>query len=127
MSEERSPWVVQKSNFLEVGNYVAEFRSVENKELNGEIKWKWTFEIKRGKAAGKDATALTNRSIMTGGGHLGHPGRLVQGLLGRPVVSDENVEAAIKACIGKTYLIKYEGGPKGGKPAVQDVGPVPEM
>lgn len=122
-STSESPFVVQSGNALDVGNYVAEYGGVNDQDLNGETKWRWLWKVRAGRAAGKDATALTNRSISPNS----HPGQLVKGLLGRDITPGENVETALKACVGKTYLIGYKVGPKGGKPAVREVGPVPEM
>lgn len=118
-----SPFVVQSGNALDVGNYVAQYGGLVDHDLNGETKWRWAWTVKGGRAAGKDATALTNRTISPNS----HPGELVKGLIGRDIVPGENVETALKECVGKTYLIAYKSGPKGGKPAVREVGPVPEM
>lgn len=118
-----NPFIVQSGNVLDVGNHIAEYCGLVDQDLNGEMKWKWTWKIKAGKFAGKEATALTSRGIIPSS----HPGQLVKGLLRRDIVPGEDVEAALKACVGKTYLIGYKPGPKGGKPAVREVGPVPEM
>ena len=122
-SNNESPFIVQSGNALDVGNYVAEYGGVADTDLNGETKWRWLWKVKAGRSAGKDATALTNRNISPNS----HPGQLVKGLLGRDIVPGENVEAVLKGCVGKTYLVGYKPGPKGGKPAVREVGPVPEM
>jgi hypothetical protein len=118
-----SPFVVQSGGVLEVNNYFGEYVGVTDQDLSGETKWRWTWKVKTGNAKGKDATALTNRTISPNT----HAGQLVKGLLGRDISPGENVETALKQCVGKTYLIAYKPGPKGGKPAVREVGPVPEM
>jgi hypothetical protein len=118
-----NPFIVKSSNVLEVGNYIAEYAGLTDTDVSGDKKWRWLWKVVKGKASGRDASALTNREITTGS----HPGQLVKGLLGREIQAGEDVETALKECVGKMYLVGYKAGPKGGKPAVREVGPVPEM
>jgi hypothetical protein len=54
-------------------------------------------------------------------------GVLIAGLLGRSLVPGDHVLDAVKACAGRPYLVNVQPGPKGGKPAVRSIGPVPPM
>lgn len=125
------PWVVQtpkQTAQVPIGTYFADYKGVEDKTIKDSagvesIKWLWTWEVKTGPEAGKLATALTDRNITP----TALPGRLIAGLLGRSLVAGENVKKALDACIGKSYLVSVQPGPKGGKPGVQLVSPPPQM
>jgi hypothetical protein len=124
---ENNPWVVQEKPAayvpLPVGFYLADFVSVESKEMPPDgWRWRWTWRVASGEHAGKDATALTGQAIHAGS----QAGNLTTGLLGRPLVAGEDVQAAIAACIGKRYMVGQQPGPKGGKPAVRSCGKPPQ-
>lgn len=124
---EVNPWVVQapkQAAQVPVGFYTALFKGVEEVKLQtGETKWRFAWEVKGGAEAGKQATAFTDQSISPST----LPGRLISGLLGRPLQPGENVKASVDACLGKTYLVNVQPGPKGGKPGVKIVGQPPAM
>jgi hypothetical protein len=120
-------WVVQEPKQIEqvpVGSYTADYQGVEEVTLKeGGKRWRWSWKIKTGPLAGKLATALTDQSISP----TKLAGVLIAGLLGRALQSGESVKAAIDACIGKTYLVSVQPGPKGGKPCVRMVAQLPPM
>ncbi len=126
-----NPWVVQtpkQGAQVPVGSYFADYKGVEDKVIKDAagveaVKWLWTWAVTKGSEAGKVATALTDRSITT----TALPGQLIAGLLGRQLVAGEDVKAALDACIGKSYLVTVQPGPKGGKPGVRMVGVPPQM
>jgi hypothetical protein len=129
MSELTDPWVVQapkQAAQVPTGTYVgAEFVAVEDFTLpkTGEAKWKWRWKIKTGAEANKEATALTDKSISS----TTLPGRLLSGLLGKPLVPGENVKSLVDGCKGKLYVVVVAEGTKGGKPGVRVVSPMPSM
>jgi hypothetical protein len=107
-----------------VGTYSAKFAGVVEFKLDtGEDKLRWSWKVVGGEHAGKDASALTGRTI----NERTHAGHLISGLLGRKPAQGEDVKQAIDACKDKCYLIGVLVGPKGGKPAVRMVGPMPSM
>lgn len=124
---EANPWVVQTPKQVAqvpVGFYTASFKEVEEVKLqDGSLKWRFTWEVKGGAEAGKQATALTDRNINANT----LPGVLISGLLGRAIIPGENVQASVDACKGKTYLVSVQPGPKGGKPCGRTVGQPPAM
>jgi hypothetical protein len=120
------PWVVRdkpQAVPVPVGMYLVEFAGFEDKTLPDGPRWRWAWKVKAGDHAGQYATALTGCDI--------HPasaaGVLIAGLLGRPIRPGENVKAAVEGCVGKTYMVSVQPGPKGGKPAVRSVGTPPPM
>ena len=120
MSDAENPWVVQpKASAAPVppGAYLATFKGVEDYALpqTGEKRWRWAWLVTGEKERGKMATALTNIGITQGT----QGGNLIAGLLNRALVDGEDVKAAIDACVGKTYTVTVQGGPKGGKPQVR--------
>ena len=121
------PWIVQAPKQTEqvpVGSYVSTFKGVtEIKLQDGSQKWRWAWTVSKGTEAGKVASSLTDRTISP----TSLPGILIAGLLGRQLKPGENVKAAIDACIGKSYMIGVQPGPKGGKPCVRMVMPEQTM
>ena len=83
------------------GNYLAAFKGIEDYDLKGELKWRFSWEVRNGAQVGKAATALCNRTINP----KAETGRLIAGLLGREIVDGENVKEAIESCRDKKYLI----------------------
>lgn len=121
-----NPWVVEAPKAYEAipnGAYMVEFKGVEFLELNGDPKVRLSWEVKSGPQAGKAATALADKSINKNK----ESGRLLSGLLGRDIVIGENVMEALDACVGKTYMIVFGPGQKGGKPAVRSCSNIPAM
>jgi hypothetical protein len=122
-----NPWIVQppkKSAFVSIGSYSAKFEGVEEYKLqDGSDKWKWTWRVVSGEHKGKEASALTDRTIRS----ASLPGHLISGLLGRQLEAGEDVKQAIDACVGKVYMVSVQPGPKGGKPAVRMVATMPSM
>jgi hypothetical protein len=122
-----SEWIVQEAkqtNPVPDGAYNGPFKGVEEFTLQtGEVKWRFIWHIAGGVQQGKIAAALTDRSI--------NPntlaGRLIAGLLGRPLQAGENVKAAVEACVGQNYLFVVQPGPKGGKSMVRMVSKPPQM
>ena len=58
-----------------------------------------------------------------------HAGRLISGLVGRPIVPGEDVNnlwAEMQQAVGKKWAVTVAPGPKGGKPSVQQVSLPPE-
>ena len=64
-----------------VGMDLGMFVGVEEFDLKGEMKWKWTWKIMSGKHSGELATALTNKTIHP----TSPPGVLDSGLAGQGV------------------------------------------
>lgn len=125
---EANPWVVQppkQTGQVPNGFYTGEFQGVEEFALpqDGSLKWRFAWQVDNGPEKGKMATALTDRSISP----TTLPGRLIAGLLGRPLVAGENVQEAVAACVGEHFLVSVEAGPKGGKPGVRSCGKPPQM
>jgi hypothetical protein len=127
MSDQTSnPWVVQEAKKFEplpIGAYTGVFKGVEPCELEGKPKWRFVFEVATGEHKGKTERTLVSPDIKP----TTHAGQVISGLLGRALVAGENVEAAIKACVGQAYLIVVQPGPKGGKPSVRMVSKPPAM
>lgn len=127
--EKVDPWVVQApKQIAQVANgfHLATFKGVETIKLptTGEERWRWTWEVQKGEEKGKIASSLTDCAI----NHNTLPGKLIAGLLGRPILPGENVQASVDACKGKVFLVVVQEGPKGGKPGVKSVGePPPQM
>jgi hypothetical protein len=110
-----NPWVVrEKKEFtpLPIGFYQGGFLGIEEVTLpDGSHKWRFSWKALTGEFKDKIATALCNRDIAINT----HAGRLISGLLGRQLVAGEDVLAAVKAYVGKVYLLSVGAGPKGGK------------
>lgn len=119
------PWVVKVKKAFEplpIGAYVARFTGVEEVKLpSGDDRWRWSWEVTAGDFKSRRADALTERSINANA--LG--GRLVAGILRRPLQDGENVQEALTGRIGQTDLIQIAAGPKGGKPGVKFVSALP--
>jgi hypothetical protein len=124
---EVNPWVVQAPKQTEQvpdGAYVGPFKGVEEVNLpDGSFKWRFPWEVQTGAHKGKIASALTDRSINPNT----LPGRLISGLLGRAIVAGENVKDAVNACVGKTFMVVVQPGPKGGKSGVKSVSQPPAL
>ncbi len=121
------PWVVQapkQREQLPIGNYIGPFKGVEEIKLqDGSLKWRWSWTVKSGPAAGKVASCLTDKSISP----TTLPGRIISGLLGRALIPGENVKESIDACVGKDYMVAVQTGPQNGKPCVRMVTKLPQM
>jgi hypothetical protein len=123
---QHDPWVVQeKKEFTPVpdGNYMTQFRGVDVVQVDGKAKWRWTWEVQGGALVGKQATALTDQNINP----ATLPGRLIAGLLGRPLKAGEHVKSLVDACVGKSYMVGVQPGPQGGKSGVRSCGQPPAM
>ncbi len=120
-------WVVKPSGTepLPVGPYQAGFLGVadySNPDKGIADKWQWTWEVVTGPHKGKKATAMTDRRLTP----ATHPGRLLTGMLGRPLVAGEDLKAAVDGLAGQPSLIRVAPGPKGGRPSVQSADRPPE-
>ena len=91
-------------------------------EKDDGLRWRWTWEVTTGQYKGQMATALTKRDIASNT----HSGRLIAGLLGRELKDGDKVKVLIDACIGRSYMVSVQAGPKNGKPSVQSVSKPPE-
>lgn len=127
--EPNSPvWIVKASGGSEPvpnGAYLADFEDLKafNKpELKLVDKFRWTWTIANGKHAAKKASALTDQEIKS----TTLAGRLLSGMLGRPLIDGENVFALVNSLKGKRFLITIANGPKGGQPQVQSANRPPE-
>lgn len=125
---EVNPWIVKAPKQMEqvpCAMYSVAFKGCEDFVMprDGAKKWRFSWEVRTGEQAGKLATALTDQDISA----KTLPGRLIAGLLGRPIVIGEDVQAAVAECVGKPYLVSVEPGPKGGKPGVKSCGKPPQM
>lgn len=111
---------------IPVGSYFTVFRGVEvfsNSKVEGKLRFAW--EIVTGPMKGKTATALTDMKLTP----ITHAGRLISGLVGRPLQPGEDASAlwtAVQSAIGKKFLVSVQPGPKGGKQSVQVVSTPPE-
>ena len=128
MNTNNNPWIVQAPSkgyeALPVGAYVGKFTgTVEHPLQGGELRWKWRWEVTAGEHKGKEANCLTECKV----NELIKSGRLIAGMLGRPLVVGEDPKAALDACMGQTYMVSVAPGPKGGKPCVQMVAQMPTM
>jgi hypothetical protein len=104
--------------------YLAKFQGVSDHTLQtGEPRWRWVWEIVSGEHLGRQASALTNREISPNT----QSGVLITGLLGQQLKAGDAVKALVEGCIGKTYMVSVQPGPKGGKPGVRSVGSPPAM
>jgi hypothetical protein len=122
------PWVVKAAKQtapLPVGMYLADFKGVENYTLPGtaDVRWRWAWTVATAEHTGKEASALTNQDITPNT----LPGRLIEGLIGKPLVAGDSVKALVDGCTGKRYLVSVQAGPKGGKPGVKAVSIPPAM
>jgi hypothetical protein len=108
-------------------SYFAEFVNVEpfaNDKVKDKLKWKW--KVVAGPHTGREATALTDVKLTP---HT-QAGRLLGGLVGRPLVPCEDVGAlwnTLQSAVGKRFMVVVASGPKGGKASVQSVTLPPEM
>ena len=115
------PWECQEPKSAQVpeGWYTARFKGADEYTLptTGEAKWRFSWIVKTGEHAGKEASALTERGF--------NPntlaGRLIGELLGKPIKGGDHVKALVDACKGKEYLVVVQRGPKNGKPGVKSV------
>jgi hypothetical protein len=122
-----SEWIVQEAKQLNPvpdGAYTGPFKGVEDFKLKtGEDRWRFLWQVASGPYQGRIAPSLTDKDI--------NPntlaGRLIAGLLGRPLQPGENVKAAVEACVGQTYMFVVQPGPKGGKSMVRVVSKPPQM
>ncbi|QEL19417.1 hypothetical protein [Limnoglobus roseus] len=112
---------------LPVGVYFAVFRGVEafsNDKVQDKLTWTWA--VASGPHKGREATALTDLRLTP---HT-HAGRLLAGLVGRPLVPGEDISGLwtdVQKAIGQTWAVTVASGPKGGKPSVQNVSVPSEM
>ena len=106
--------------------YYAAFTGVEpfsNEKVSGKLRFSW--EVVSGTHKGRIATALADANLTA----QTHAGRLIAGILGRPLVPGESVGElweAIQRAIGTKFMVTVSPGPKGGKPSVQSVSLPPE-
>jgi hypothetical protein len=123
MSNNQNPWVVPppKHEPLPVGAHYARFKGVEDYDLKGEPKWRFTWVVVAGPLVGREGTALTDQKLS------GLPRSLTEGLLNRPLVTGDDVRQAVLECVGRTYLITVQVGSQGGKPAVRGVSLPPQQ
>ncbi|MCZ2344104.1 MAG: hypothetical protein LC104_20270 [Bacteroidales bacterium] len=111
---------------LPVGPYVAVFRSLEpfsNDRVSNKLRFVW--EVATGNHKGKTASALCDPNLTPNS----HAGRLIGGLVGRPLQPGEDVAAlwtAVQAAVGRRFMVTVQSGPKNGKPSVQMVSLPPE-
>ncbi len=121
------PWVVQaggKAEPLPPGMYMTNFQGVAPHALaTGETRWRWAWTVKTGPLAGQEASALTECRLTPNT----LSGRLVEGLIGRPLVAGDNVKVLVDATVGKPYMVSVQAGPQGGKPGVKSVSTPPQM
>ena len=90
------------------GNYTAQFSNLEttqHKEYGDGLCWK--FRISQGPQTGKTALRFTGRTASPNSAC----GRIVAGLLGRPLEPDEEID--VDSYVGKTYLIVVEQAQNG--------------
>jgi hypothetical protein len=111
---------------LPSGAYIAEFVNVEpfahptDPKLQNKLKWRW--KVASGNHTGREATALTDPVFKP----TTHAGRLLAGLVGRPLVPGEDVGElwnTLQQQIGKRFTVTVGQGPKGGKPTILSVNP----
>ena len=124
MSEQE--WVVQppkQTAQVPDGSYIGTFEDAERLKIGEDDKVRWKYRVKTGGEAGKVASALSDMDINPNA----LPGRLLSGMLGRPLRHGESVADAINECKGKDYLIVVAPGPKGGKSAVRMASKPPAM
>jgi hypothetical protein len=123
-----NPWIVaqpKEYKALPVGAYMGVFKGVEDYELQGETKWRFSWEVKTGTHQGEKASALCDRKP-AGFSPKALPGRLIAGL-GIELVDGDDVKEKIESCKGETYLVMVAPGPHGGKPGVQSCSQPPPM
>jgi hypothetical protein len=111
---------------IPVGQYNADFKGVEDAavpagEGDDGKRWRFRWTVATGQYAGKEAGAMTGRSTLA----TRHSGRLIEGLVGRPLAAGDNVKALVDAAIGKRFMVSVQAGSKGGKPSVQHCFPAP--
>src|SRR5665213_3036181 len=97
MSNEVNAWVVQAPKQIEQvpdGNHYADYNGIVDVLIENDPKWRFEWVVKTGAEKDKVASALCDPNI--------NPntlcGRLIAGLLGRPIVVGENVKDAVLAC-----------------------------
>ena len=106
--------------------YYASFQKVEpfaNEKVSGKLRFCW--DVVSGTHKGRIATALVDANLTP----QTHAGRLIGGILGRPLVPGESVGElwiALQKAIGTRFMVTVSAGPKGGKPSVQSVSLPPE-
>ena len=91
--------------------------------MQGKLKWEW--EVVSGPQKGRIATALTDANLTP----QTHAGRLIAGLVGRPLIPGEDVGTLwgeVQKAVGRKWAVTVASGPKGGKPSVQQVSQPPE-
>jgi hypothetical protein len=124
-NENVNPFIVQapkEFKALPVAAYMGKFKGLEDYDLHGETKWRFSWEVSTGAHQGETASALCDRNINKNT----LPGRLIAGL-GIELVVGENVEERIESCKGETYFVVVSAGPHGGKPGVQSCSQPPPM
>jgi hypothetical protein len=95
-NENFNPFVVQapkEFKALPVSAYMGVFKGVEDFDLHGETKWRFSWEVKSGAHAGETASALCDRAINKNT----LPGRLIAGL-GIDLVVGDDVKERIESC-----------------------------
>ena len=106
--------------------YIGAFVGVEpfsNEKVTGKLRFTW--EVVSVAHKGRSATALTDANLTP----QTHAGRLIAGIIGRPLVPGEDIQAlweAIQRAIGTRFMVTVSPGPKGGKPSVQSCSLPPE-
>jgi hypothetical protein len=104
------------------GTYVGQFAGVEtkkHKEYGDGLCWK--FRITQGPQTGKTALRFTGPTPSPNSAC----GRLVSGLVGRPLELDEEID--FDSFVGRAYLIVIEPAPTDGLMRVAGVSPLPTV
>jgi len=121
------PWTMQaakpKGEPLAEGMYLATFAGVADHMVEGTAKWRWAWTVKSGPMTGREASALTDKSVNPNT----LPGRIVLGLAGRDIKTGESFKAVVEEAVGKTFMVSVQKGPQGGKAGVKSVGTPPPM
>ena len=127
MSDVVDPWLMQaakpKGEPLPEGMYLATFAGVNYHMVEGVIKWRWAWTVKSGAMTGREASALTDKSVNPNT----LPGRIVLGLANREIKTGENFKSVVDRAIGQTFMVSVQRGPQGGKAGVKSVGSPPPM
>lgn len=127
------PWTVAEDKRpyepLPAASYIGVFKgyadtTVKNPHANGreEPRWRWTWEVSTGEYAGKAGSALTECGISPASA----AGRLIAGMAGRPIRPGESVRQLVDSFVGKMFMFSVQPGPKGGRPQVRMVSPMPQ-